>query len=167
MSFSKVNYLSTFFVLLVLIGSGILTSCKTAEKNDWSNDEEVYLYAKKLYLDKKYKEAAQLIDVLQLQYPASKYADDAQFLLAEINFADEQFLIAAFNYNRLLKSFPASEYVKEAMYKAALCYFESSPKYDRDQNYTKQAIKAFQEFQYLYPQDTLAIAAGEKIGQRV
>jgi outer membrane protein assembly factor BamD len=123
----------------------------------------MYLNAKKLYLDKKYKEASSLVDLLQLQYPASRYADDAQFLLAEINFADEQFLIAAFNYNRLLKSFPASEYVKEAMYKAALCYFESSPKFDRDQNYTRQAIKAFQEFQYLYPQDSLAVVAGDKI----
>ena len=139
-------------------------ACKTAEPDTYSNDEEIYLNAKKKFQDENYKKASSLIDLLQLQYPASKYADDAQFLLSEINFADEQFLIAAFNYNRLIKNFPASEYVKESMYKAALCYYESSPSYDRDQTYTRQAIKAFQEFQYLYPQDSLYTVAGEKIG---
>jgi len=138
-------------------------ACKTADPDTYSNDEEIYLNAKRKFLDENYKKAASLIDLLQLQYPASKYADDAQYLLAEINFADEQYLIAAFNYNRLIKNFPASEYVKEAMYKSSLCYYESSPSYDRDQTYTKQAIKAFQEFQYLYPQDSLYSVAGEKI----
>lgn len=153
------------FPILLFVLSVFFISCKTAEKANYTTDEEIYLNAKKLYLDKDYKEAASLLDLLSLQYPASKYADDGQFLLAEINFAEEEYLIAAFNYNKVLKNFPASEYVKEAMFKSSLCYFESSPKYDRDQNYTKQAIKAFQEFQYLYPKDSLYFEAGKKIAE--
>lgn len=155
---------SKLLLFLVFSSLILLSSCKTADKVNYNNDEEMYLVAKKLFLDKDYKEASALIDVHQLQYPASRFADDAQYLLAEINFADKQFLIAAFNYNRLLKNFPASEYVKEAMFKSALCYYESSPKFDRDQNYTKQAIKAFQEFQYIFPNDSLTKEADKKIG---
>jgi outer membrane protein assembly factor BamD len=166
MKLLNLKIFGTSKVLIAIIMVAVLaTACKTADKANYSNDEEMYLNAKKLFLDKKYKEAASLIDLLQLQYPASRYADDAQFLLAEINFADEQFLIAVFNYNRLLKNFPASEYAKESMFKAALCYLESSPNYDRDQNYTRQAIKALQEFQYLYPNDSLAKESDKKIAE--
>lgn len=158
-------YGTTKVLFAIIMIAVLVTSCKTTEKAAYSNDEEVYLNAKKQYLDKDYKEAAATLDILSLQYPASRFADDGQFLLAEVNFAEEDFLIAAFNYNKLLKNFPASEYVKEAMYKASLCYFQLSPKFDRDQNYTRQAIKAFQEFQYLYPKDSLSDEAGKRIGE--
>ncbi len=110
-----------------------------------------------------YPQAQRMFDVIKLQYPASKYADDAQYYLAEINFKKNEFILAAYNYNTLRRTFPNSEYAKISAYKAALANARMSPKSDRDQDYTKQAIKAFAEFQASYPKDSLASEAGIRI----
>jgi outer membrane protein assembly factor BamD len=102
-------------------------------------------------------------DILKLQYPASIYADDAQYYLAEINFKKGEFVLAAYNYNYLRRAYPNSEFYKEAMFKTALSYYELSPTYDRDQEYTFKAIQAFAEFQAFFPQDSLSKIANEKI----
>jgi outer membrane protein assembly factor BamD len=107
--------------------------------------------------------AQRYFDVIKLQYPASKYADDAQYYLAEINTKKSEFILAAYNYNQLRRTFPNSEYAKTAAYKAALSSYKQSPKFDRDPDYTKQAIKAFSEFQALYPKDSLTVEAGKRI----
>jgi len=51
---------------------------------------------------------------------------------------------------------PSHPRAREALYKAALCYVELAPPYDRDQDYTRKAISALREFIREYPQDTLA-----------
>ena len=47
-----------------------------------------------------------------------------------------------------------SEYAKESMRKAALCYVELSPPFDRDQKYTREAIVALSEYREFYPADS-------------
>lgn len=110
-----------------------------------------------------YNQAQKLFDIIKLQYPASAYADDAQYYLAEINTKKGEYVLAAYNYNTLRRTFPNSEYAKISAYKAALSNYKLAPKYDRDQDYTKQAIRSFAEFQALYPRDSLAQEAGGKI----
>ncbi len=150
------------FTILYLI-SILLVSCKSTSVRDYSNDEEVYLNALKLFNDKDYREALQLFDVILLQYPASKYADDAQYHIAEINYIEEKYVLAAFNYQKLMRNYPASDYVKISFYKSALCNYYLSPSYDRDQKYTRDAIKSFQDFQMVYPGDSLSVESDKKI----
>lgn len=152
-----------FTIISITILSFLLFSCKTTSLRDYSTDEEVYLNAIKLFNDKDFREALQLFDIILLQYPASKYADDAQYHIAEINFIDEKYVLAAFNYQKLIRNYPASDYVKISFYKSALCNYYLSPEYDRDQKYTHEAIKTFQEFQMVYPDDSLSIEANNKI----
>ena len=107
--------------------------------------------------------AQKYFDAIKLQYPASKYADDAQYYLAEINVKKSEYILAAYNYNQLRRTFPNSEFAKISAFKAATSTMKQSPKFDRDQDYTKQAIKALSEFQALYPRDSLAVEAGKMI----
>ena len=151
------------FILSISLFSILFFSCKSTTVRDYSNDEEVYLNALKLFNDKDYREAMQLFDVIILQYPASKYADDAQYYIAEINFIDEKYVLAGFNYQKLMRNYPASDYVKISFYKSALCNYYLSPSYDRDQKYTRDAIKSFQDFQMVYPGDSLSVEADNKI----
>lgn len=150
-------------LLSITLLSFLLITCKSTSIRDYSNDEEIYLNALKLFNDKDYREAPQLFDVILLQYPASKYADDAQYYIAEINFAEEKYVLAAFNYQKLMRNYPASDYVKISFYKSALCNYYLSPSYDRDQKYTRDAIKSFQDFQMVYPGDSLAVESDNKI----
>ncbi|MCS6807759.1 MAG: outer membrane protein assembly factor BamD [Bacteroidota bacterium] len=127
------------------------------------NVDEYFEQALEAFKNDNLATAQKYFDIIKLQYPASKYADDAQYYLAEINVKKNEHILAAYNYNQLRRTFPNSEYAKIAAYKAAMSQYRQSPKYDRDQDYTRQAIKAFAEFQALYPKDSLAIEAGKRI----
>ncbi|HOV93172.1 MAG TPA: outer membrane protein assembly factor BamD [Candidatus Kapabacteria bacterium] len=148
---------------ILLLALLLVAGCKSADKVNYSSDQEIFLNALKLFKEKKYDDAYSLLDVIALQYPASQYADDAQYYTAEINYAKEEYIIAAFQYNKLLRNYSASDYSKISMYKVGLCYYQLSPPYDRDQDYTQKAINSFQEFLTLYPDDSLATDANKKI----
>lgn len=142
----------------------ILTiSCGSTKEPINGTPEEIYNFAVKAYNDEDYQTAKKYFDVIKLQYPASQWADDAQYYMSETNFKQEEYILGAFNYNLLRRVYPASPYSKISLYKAALCYEQLSPSYDRDQEYTKKAIETFQEYQYLYPEDSLYKEASEKI----
>lgn len=127
--------------------------------------DEIYIEAIRLFEDEDYLESKKLFDIIKLQYPASQYADKSQFYLAEIDFKKERFILAAFNYNMLRKVYPTSIYSKESLFKRAMCYYELSPKFDRDQDYTHKAIESFQEFQYNYPDDSLSVKSNNFIDE--
>lgn len=146
-----------YSLIFVIIGCG---GSKPILNN---NAEQVYSKAMQLFEDEDYREAASYFDIIKLQYPASQYADDAQFYLAEINFKRDEFIMAAYNYNMLRRVYPGSPFSKECLYKNALSFYKLSPTYDRDQEYTNKAIEAFMEFQYLYPEDSLAKEASIQI----
>jgi len=141
-----------------LFAVAFLVACGTSEKSQQQQTvEEVYTSAMANYNDGDWNAAISQFDIIKLQYPASQFADDAQYMLAEINFKRSEYIIAAFNYSMVRRSYPTSDLAKPAMYKAALCYNEIAGPPDRDQEYTRKAIQAFSEFQSVYPVDSLAL----------
>lgn len=108
-------------------------------------------------------EALSHFDVIKLQYPASKYADDAQYHIAEINFRRGEYVMAAYNFSVVRRSFPSSEWAKPSAFKVGTCYEELMLPPDRDQEYAKKAIQSYTEFQQLYPTDSLALLAVQRI----
>jgi len=151
----------------------LVFSCSTTKEREQQTAETVFNKALEQYKKEDWLEASQLFEVIKLQYPASQYSDDAQYYLAEINYKKEEFILAAFNYSMLRKVYPSSEYFKTSLYKNAMCYYELSPAFDRDQEYTVKAIDAFQDFQRLYPEDSLFAKSSkyidelrEKLGHR-
>jgi outer membrane protein assembly factor BamD len=150
-------------ILLILSFTFILISCGGNKTPENVSAEQVFKKGMELFEQGDYLEAKQYFDIIKLQYPASQYADKAQYYLAEVNFRREEFILAAFNFSMLRRVYPGSPYSKESMYKNALCYYQISPPYDRDQEYTTKAIEAFMEFQYLYPDDSLFTESSKKI----
>ncbi|MBX3044105.1 MAG: outer membrane protein assembly factor BamD [Candidatus Kapabacteria bacterium] len=142
-----------------------IISCGGMKTPENLNAEQVFNDGVKLFENGDYLEAKQYFDIIKLQYPASQYADNAQYYLAEINYKRSEYILAAFNYSMLRRVYPGSPYSKESLYKNALCYFQLSPSYDRDQEYTTKAIESFMEFQYLYPDDSLNIESGKRIAE--
>ncbi len=125
--------------------------------------DDIFQDAMAAYQDEDWLDARRLFNVIRLQYPASQYADDAQYYLAEINFARKEYILAAFNYSSVYRSFPRSEFVQRAHYQEAMCYFRLSPSFNRDQSYTDQAISKFSEYQSYFPNDSLAQEASQRI----
>ena len=55
---------------ILLLSIVFLAGCKSTDKIDYSNDQEIFLNAVKLFNEKKYDDAYSLLDIIALQYPA-------------------------------------------------------------------------------------------------
>lgn len=152
-----------YFALLAIVI--VFNACKSTDKFESRNPEEVFKRGLELFNDEKYLEARTLFETIRLQFSATEWADDAQFYLGEIAFKRREYVMSAFSFNQLRRSYPGSQYAKLALYKTGLSFYELSPKFDRDQDYSKKAIQAFQEFQYIYPGDSLYNIAGKNINE--
>ena len=150
-----------YMILLVILTFSFisifgLSSCTEGKSIENKSVEEIYNEALELFNKDNLYDAKKFFDVIKLQYPASSYADDAQYYLAEIEYKNEKYIMSSFNFNLIKKLYPNSIFVKEAQFKSALCYYKLSPGFERDLEYTKKAITAFNEFQNLYPEDSLS-----------
>lgn len=150
-------------VFISIIFTYFISSCGSSGKPKNENAEQVYNDGVKYFEDEEYEQSKKYFELIKLQYPASEYADDAHYYMAELYYQRKEYILSAFTFNNLRKIFPGSKYSQQALYKTAMCYYELSPKFDRDQDYTLQAIQAFQDFQYLYPDDSLSRASNAKI----
>ncbi|MFA6570146.1 MAG: outer membrane protein assembly factor BamD [Bacteroidota bacterium] len=159
--YSLLLIISAVLTTLILV----LTNCSSSQSIRMKNAEEYFNEAMTYFKNEDYVEAQRMFDAIKLQFPASQYADDAQYYLAETNFKRKEFILAAFNYGSVRRIYPQSEYCKVALFKTALCFNELSPPYDRDQDYTIKAINAFTEYQTIYPNDSLYKLATENIVQ--
>ena len=139
------------FPLCLILAVGCSSSSKVSDSPKTA--DEAYSLGMEKFKAKKYTDASKYFDIIKLQYPASSYADDAQYYLAEINFIRKEYQLSAFSYNMLRRVYPRSEYAKEALFRTALCYYKLSGPYDREQDQTLKAIRQFGEFQATYPDD--------------
>ncbi len=155
----RLSIISLSLLIMVTIFGG----CASSKIETPTTAEGVFNAALMQFKDENWQEAQRLFDIIKLQYPATVFADDAQFYLAEINFKRKEYILAAFNYNNVRRIYNRSEYSKEALYKTGLSYYMMSPTYDRDQENTLKAIQVFSEFMAIYPGDTLATEAESKI----
>lgn len=151
-------------LLLTLLFSVVFVGCADTETvRKRRTVDDIWLEAKEAYEDDDWTDASAKFDLIKLQYPTSQWADDAQYLLAEISFRRGEFILAAFNYNVVRRSFPTSEWAKVSTFNVAICYEELALPSDRDQEYTKKAIESYTDFQSIYPTDSLAMESVEKI----
>ncbi|MCL5034645.1 MAG: tetratricopeptide repeat protein [Bacteroidetes bacterium] len=115
-------------------------------------------------LDKKdYIDAKNTFDIVVKQYPASAYADSAQFYLAQSYYNLGEYITAAFEFGNLYHNYPSSKLTPEARFKIAQCYAAQSPRVQLDQDNTTKAINAFQSFIDYYPESSLVTKAGDEI----
>lgn len=113
--------------------------------------------------NKKYLKARDEFNIIVKQYPASVYADSAQFYLAETYYSTEEYLTAAFEFGNINRNYPSSKLAPEARFRIAECYAALSPRVQLDQANTKKAISAFQSFIDYYPNSPLVPKAESEI----
>ncbi len=151
------NILALFFITIFLF------ACSSALDTSNMLPDEKLAYALKLYNQEDYEDAVKEFESIILQYPGSSIIDDAQFYLAMSRFKREEYILGAYQFSRLIKSMPSSEFLPDAQYMLADCYYELSPDYTLDQQYTKKAIEEFQVFIDFFPLNTKAADAESKI----
>jgi len=141
---SQKRFYFLFFFILILVIS--VSNCSKAKLKSNATLKERMQHGLKLYENGDYFNAKTQFRVITLSNSGSLMADSAQFYYAECHFHLKEFIIAASEYNRLMTVYPGSQFVDDAKYKIGLSYYELSPKYHLDQEYTYEAIRHFQEF---------------------
>jgi outer membrane protein assembly factor BamD len=97
-------------------------------------------------------QAAALYQEFLDRYAGHERADFAQFMLAETHFADRDYAIAAVEYQVLITNYGYSEYVDDALFKMGVCYWEESPRAERDQQKSIDALNRFNQYRQTFPE---------------
>lgn len=157
----KIRFVS---VIVSLIGSALLlASCSSTQQLIIQGAGETFHKGMELLHKKNYVGAKNTFEIVVKQYPASAYADSAQYYLAESYYDMQEYITAAFEFGNLYHNYPSSKLTPDARFKIAECYAAQSPRVQLDQSNTTKAINAFQSFIDYYPDSPLATKAAAEI----
>ena len=157
---------SKLLLLFVLGFTFIFSACQNDKLIKRGDSVEVaYQKAMSFYEEENYSEAANAFDTVTRVGRGTEYGQDAQYYLAESYFKNNQFLLAASEYDRFVSYYPQDERRQEMEYKAALCYYQQSPRYKLDQSDTRRAIERFQLFINRYPDSERVTDAASRIDE--
>ena len=81
-----------------------------------NDDRSFFNYAQSLFKDGKITKAVTALNNLQTNFPASKFADDSQYLIGWIYFQNGNFDEAIVNYTKLFSNYPQSPLLPLAYY---------------------------------------------------
>jgi outer membrane protein assembly factor BamD len=151
-------------LLIISIGIAIgLSSCSSTEELVIKGAGETFREGMQFLRDEDYVKARNQLDIVVKQYPASAYADSAQFYLAESYYDQEEYVTAAFEFGNVFKNYPSSRLSPDARFMIAKCYAAQAPRVQLDQKSTTKAIESFQSFIDYYPQSPLVPEAEKEI----
>jgi len=149
--------------LLILGLTVVLASCSSTQELVVLSAGQTFRDGMELFHDKDFAKARDKFDIVVKQYPASAYADSAQFYLAETYYDQEEYVTAAFEYGNVYKNYPSSRLAPDARFMIAKCYASQTPRVQLDQEGTSNAIESFQTFIDYYPQSALVPEAEKEI----
>jgi outer membrane protein assembly factor BamD len=155
-----------FFRILILLGLvGFLGAC--AEKEFDPNDpEKSFGIAKEPYDDESWDMAITRLGEFKSRFPYSKFAPEAELLIANAQFELEHFTEAALAYEQFVKLHPKHPKVDYAMFRVGESYWQDSPEdIDREQDYTLKAIKEWEKLVEKVPDSSYSKKARELIQQ--
>jgi outer membrane protein assembly factor BamD len=151
--------------LIVFCFAVTLVSCSSTTEIVVQGAGETFRHGMEFFEDKDYVKAREQFDIVVKQYPASAYADSAQFYLAETYYEQGEYVTAAFEFGNVYTNYPSSKLAPEARFKIAECYAAQAPRIQLDQEGTKKAIDAFQTFIDYYPNSPLVPKAEDEIAE--
>lgn len=124
-----------------------------------------YEKAMAFYEEENYNEAANAFETVTRLARGTEYGQEAQFYLAESYYKARRYLLAASEYDRYISLYPQDQRRQDAEFKAAMCYFNQSPRYKLDQSTTRNAIERFRLFNNRYPDSELVTESAAKINE--
>lgn len=151
---------------LLLIIVFVIASCRSQELIRPGDTLEVaFEKAYSLYEEERWRDAASAFETVISIGRGTDFGQNAQYYLAESHFNNEQYLLAASEYERYSQSHPNSERRQEVDYKAALSYYNLSPRFNIDQTQTHRAIEQFRLLLARYPNSDRVSEVSDKIDE--
>ncbi len=141
-----------------------------AEKEFDANDpEKSFLIAREAYDDENYEIGLTRLGEFKARFPYSKYAVEAELLMANSHFESEHFPDAAVAYSQFVKLHPKHPQVEFAKFRIGESYWRDAPAdIDREQEYTSRAVAEWEKLIEQNPKGEFSAKAAElmKVGKR-
>ncbi|GFI52298.1 outer membrane protein assembly factor BamD [Duncaniella muris] len=137
----------------VILGAAmLLASCGEYQKVLKSHDADYRLdFAKRAFEQKKYTQAATVLEDIVTQFKGSEKAEDSLYLLALSNYENKDYETAGSFFKTYYTRFPKGKYTELARYYAGYGYYLDSPEPQLDQSGTINAIQELQAFLDYFP----------------
>ncbi|SDC76939.1 Beta-barrel assembly machine subunit BamD [Algoriphagus faecimaris] len=139
-------------ILSLLLFSLLITSCGPFSKLEKStNWEELYEGANKYYQEGEYNKAIILYDKVLPVIRGSEKAEIADYNYANCHFMTKRYIEAAGYFNNFYRTYNRSPLAEEALFMNAYALYLDSPDYNLDQQSSREAVSAIQQFVIQFP----------------
>ena len=149
--------------MALLVCGLVLDGC--ARKEQPKTAEEYLQLGDRQLSGRNQREAREYYQQLLEKFPESEYKALAQFNIAESLYREKDYLEARFEYQKFLELFPTHPFASRAQFQVGMCSLREVQSFDRDQQKTKEALRAFRFFRRQYAQDPLMQEAEAHIRQ--
>jgi len=145
-------------IIIIAIFTVLLVGCAGHRTTTTElTDEQIYNRAKEYFDNGKYSKVIEMLN--ELRYSPSVWADDAHLLTAKAYIESGQPSLATAELKWLVNQYSQSELVEEASFLLGNAYRLASPRAELDQEYTRKAIDAYNDFLDSYPMSSFADSA--------
>lgn len=151
-------------ILSALLFSLVLASCGEYNKVLKSSDKDYkFEYAKKAFEEKKYLQAATILeDVVKLMKGTDK-AEESLYLLGLSYYENKDYATASSYFKTYYTHYPKGKYTELTRFYAGYGYYLDSPEPQLDQSETYKAIEELQKFLDYHPDSDKAPIAQNAI----
>lgn len=145
-----------FWISLLLF----ISSCGEYNKVLKSRDVDYkYQYAKRAFDERRYTQAATVLETVYTPLRGTADGEEALFLLAMANFENKDYLNSGLYFKTYYSRYPRGKFTELARFYSGYGYYLDSPDPQLDQTATKKAIEELQGFIDYYPDsDRVSIA---------
>ena len=154
---------STLALLALLIMQSFMGCGSSKTDINTDDPQKAFDIAKRKYDKRDFVEAIEDFSFIKIRFPGTDVSDKVQFYLASSYFYQKEYILAAYEFESFLKNFQLSPFNAEAKYMLANTYYELSPKYSLDQQFTKEALNQYLSYIETYPQDKNVATAEVRI----
>ena len=141
------HYSIIFVFVLVLLGA-CGPFAKLEKSTNW---EELYNGANKYYQEGEYNKAIILYEKVLPVIKGSEKAEMAEYNYANCHFKTDRYIESAGYFNTFFKTYNRSSLAEEALFMHAYSLYLDAPDYNLDQQSSKEAVTAIQQFVSKFP----------------
>lgn len=153
-----------YFKVLLLLSLSLVWGACSEKEFDPNDPAKSFTIAKEPYDDKSYDIAIQKLGEFKARFPYSKYAVEAELLIANSHYELAHYTEAAFAYEQFVKLHPKHPQVDYAAFRVGESYWQDAPEQiDREQDYTIKAVKEWEKLISKQPNSAYAKQASDLI----
>lgn len=152
------------FVVVAMLSFGGIVACSSQPDQPLVGEvNNLYNKGMNQLQTRNFNEAIHTFEELERQHPYSGWATRAQMMIVYSQYRLGKYEEALFNVDRFIRLHPGHDNLDYIYYMRGMCFYPQISDVDRDQGFTEEAYKAFNEVVHRFPNSEYARDARLKI----